>query len=247
MRDMKHAETDSKKADPNPALSHMSTGGPLRRYGPKRKGETSTLRKTFRHEQKLYLVQLQLSSPNLIEGLCPADGPQGENCSILYERPMQGNGLRPRVLHYGTPLVLESIADKMGWQLEAVRALGKRFSSMQQGGVYPMLPLVFVAIKTRCRLFHNQDVWGYLNASLPIEEIVPVRRHGEMTSAIVFPSGHVVYSPWTASTVQRKISLAKRVGMAAGWGMASAVGADSLRQIQRLLPHHGHSEGVDDL
>lgn len=205
------------------------------------------MRKSVYPVSKVHAIGLQMPPPYLIEAVCPSDGPQGEDYSTLYARLMQEGGLEPMVLRHRSPLVLESIADTMGWQLEAVRALGKRFSSMQQGGVYPMLPLVFVAIKTRCRMFHNQNVWGYLNASLPIEEIVPVRGHGEMSSAVVFPSGHVVYSPWTASTVQHKISLAKRVGMAAGWGIASAAGADTLRRILGLLPHHGHSEEVDDL
>lgn len=163
-------------------------------------------------ERKVEAIRRRLPALHRIEAICPVEGPLGEEQSILLTLPVNGDdNIQPVYFPYAVPIVMEAVAREAGWELSAAGALGQRFAPMREGGIYPLLPMVFVAVKTRCRMFHNQDVWGYLNASIPIERLAPDTQYRAPGSTVVFTDGHAVHSPWSARTVETKIRLAGRV------------------------------------
>lgn len=168
--------------------------------------------------RKIEAIRWRLPALSRIEAVCPADGPRGEEVTIIVVVPANGDdGIQPLYFPYAVPIVMEAIAREAGWDLAAAGAFGQRFAPMHEGGIYPLLPMVFTAVKMRCRMFHNQNVWGYLNAAGPIEAIVPDTPQRRVPgSRVVFADGQSVHSSWSARTVEHKIQTAKSVSRLTG-------------------------------
>lgn len=115
--------------------------------------------------RKIEAVRLRLPAPQRIEAVCPETGPLGEEWTRIFILPDFGGDGLPVIFPFAVPVVMEAIALEAGWEFSAAAALGRRFSSLQQGDILPLLPIVFVSVKMRCRASQHQNVWGYLNVS----------------------------------------------------------------------------------
>lgn len=157
-----------------------------------------------------------------IVAICPETGPYGEEQSVIYVLPGDSFGVMPVLLPYSVPVVMEAIAYEAGWDLSTAAALGRSYAPQRQGDILPLWPIVFVSIKMRCRMTHDQNVWGYVNVSLPIDAIVPGTKRQDKGTYIRFLGGQTVYSPWRIKTVKQKLRLAKSVGRSVGLELAFA-------------------------